>query len=845
MENLRVRKTEGLEKMNSSLSLDGAWKIRWCDDDHGRPEQFVGAEADETLFYDATVPGEVHVDLMRAGLIGDVDVGVNAQNARWIEEEVWVYRRQFHAPRQAATAKTSWLVFDGLDLNAIVYLNGEEVGRHDNAYIPCRIKVTGKLREGTNTVAVWLESGLFAASDKPGTCYEWWSINHKLHKRAWLRKPQYQFEWDWNPRLINVGIWRPVRLEWADAARLDTVTVYPELSEDHSRAKIHCRLFAENVTGDDLPATVRMACPETGASVEQDVTLPAGDSRHDLAVDVADPKLWWPRPHGDQPLYTVEAELVVSGETVGALKRRTGIRSVKINQDPHPEEGRYFIIEINGRPIFMKGGNWVPPDMIYQRIDADRCRKLVELAVEANCNALRVWGGGLFADHAMLDACDELGVMVWHDFLYACAKYPLDDVEFMHNIEAEAVFAIRDLSPHPSLVLWCGNNEIDEAFYNWRNQKKNPYPHYAIFHHILPVLMKDEDPSRPYWPGSPYSPDHENPQSKICGDQHPWEVSIWSDAENIWAYRKDVSRCANEGGVLGASTPATIRQFLPDDERRLHSRSWVFHDNAVNFRTSPGLCYEMVENWVGMKPEEMDFDDYLFYSSLMHAEGLKEYIDNYRRRMYSSSAAIFWMYNDSWPVSHGWTIVDYYLRRKLSYYPVRRAFQPITVVPAVEGEHVLIVGVNETTADWQGTLRYGLANLSGSLPMDENQAATIPANSAAQLARIPMAQWRETGTKKSVAFALLSDGGQVIAQNRIFVEKFMDLDWAAAEISVTRDGDHAVFSSPTFVWGVCIDLDGESALPDNAFDLLPGIEYRIPWPADQPLPEIVRTGNLK
>ncbi|NQT20374.1 MAG: hypothetical protein HQ592_11760 [Planctomycetes bacterium] len=275
--------------MNGQVGLDGAWKIKWCDDNHGRPEQYVGLDADETLFYDATVPGEVHVDLMRAGIIGDVNVGVNAQNARWVEEAVWVYRRQFDAPPDAKRATAAWLAFDGLDLNAIVYLNGEEAGRHDNAYVPCRINVTGKLREGANTVAVWLESGLFAVSDKPGEEYEWWSLNHKLHKRAWLRKPQYQFEWDWNPRLINIGIWRPVRLEWAGAARLDAITVYPELADDHGSARLHCRLFAENVTDADLPATVRAACPETGSVVEKEVTLPPG-------IDYRVP---WP---ADQPL---------------------------------------------------------------------------------------------------------------------------------------------------------------------------------------------------------------------------------------------------------------------------------------------------------------------------------------------------------------------------------------------------------------------------------------------------------------------------------------------------------------------------------------------------------------
>lgn len=832
-------------RMNRSLSLDGKWLIKRCDDLHGRPEFAVKCEVDEGMFNEAEVPGEVHLDLMRIGQLDDVCLATNAQSARWVEEYIWVYRKEIDVPAAAVDARATWLVFEGLDLNAVVYINGEEAGTHANAHIPCRIDVTGKLKTGRNVLAVKLDGGLFGVADKPGYCYEPWSINFALHKRSWSRKPQYQFSWDWNPRLINVGIWKPVRLEWCDDVRMDQVSVFSELSEDHSLGTIHCRFSTDNVGDSDLEAAARITCMETGVVVEESIVAAPGDSRHELILEVTNPELWWPVPHGDQPLYTVVVELLVDGKVIGKEERRVGMRRVTINQDRHPVEGRYFIIEINGRSIFMKGGNWVPPDLIYARIDGERCRKLIDLALECNCNAMRVWGGGLYADHAMMDACDEKGVLVWHDFLYACAKYPLDDVDFMHNIEAEAIHGIRDLAHHASLVLWCGNNEVDEAFYGWEGQTTKPYPHYAIFHHILPILMKREDPSRPYWPGSPYSPDHDPPSSPICGDQHPWDVSVRDERDNIWHYRSDVSRCANEGGVLGASSPATIKQFLPDDQRNILSPSWIFHDNAVNFFCLPSLCDRMVENWVGRPPREMPFEDYIFYSALMQAEGQKEYIDNYRRRMYSSSAAIFWMYNDSWPTSHGWTIVDYYLRRKLSFHPVRRAFEPLTVIPAVEDDHVLIMGVNERPMDWTGNVRYGIAKTLGGMAIDETVDAAIPPNSSVELARIPMSDWSAAGTTESLAFALLLEEDKVVAQNRILVEKFKDLAWGDQDVTVERDGDDVVFSSASYVWGVCLDLDGDDPLPDNAFDLLPGIRYRIPWPRDRQVPAIIRTGNLR
>lgn len=825
--------------MLSSLSLNGTWKVRGFDGQHGRPDQYGCSEdADERIFIDAQVPGEIHLDLERAGWIPDCNIGMNAQSARWVEEQVWVYRTCFDAPKEAIS-QHAWLVFEGLDLNAVIYLNGKEIGRHLNAFMPCRLEVTGRLREGENALAISIESGLYYVSDKHGLGYNP-TLDHKLHKRCWLRKPQYSFSWDWNPRLVNVGIWKPVRLEWTDAARIDAVTVYPELAEDHSFAHIHTRTFIENVCPEPVKTVIRMQVKETGQTEEREIELAPGVSRQDVSVKIENPELWWPRPHGDQPLYNVSVEVLIASKVVDRAERRTGIRSIRINLDPHPEVGEYFILEVNGRKIFAKGGNWVPADMIYARTDAAHYRRLVELAVEANFNALRIWGGGLYADHAMLDACDELGVLVWHDFIFACSKYPGDDPEFLRNVRQEIIFNVRDLSAHPSLLVWCGNNELEWGTWSWGYDREKSHPDYALYHHEIPRIVKNEDPSRPYWPSSPYSLDHRYPNDPTTGDQHPWHVTLKENGPNFWAYRDDISRFPNEGGVLGASSPATLRQFLPEEHYYLFSPTWEFHDNACNYWIERGICYTLVEHWLGVSPEEMEFEDYVFYSGIIQAEGLMEYIHNFRRRMYSTSSAIFWMYNDSWPASHGWTIVDYYLRRKLAYHPVRRAFAPMHIIPAIEGDKVLIFAVNETTEDWQGEARFGLFKLEGGLPVDETVKVTLPANEGTIIGEVPLSEWRAVGADSAGAFALLTRDGQTVAQNRVFIAPYKDLKWAKPAVSIARRGDKAVFSSPTFVWAACIDPNGEAPLADDVFDLLPGIDYEIDWPADQPLPQIQR-----
>ncbi len=829
--------------MLGAMSLDGAWKIKGTDGRRGGLEPFCAATVDERTFIPAQVPGEVHLDLIRAGQLDDPRLGTNGLKARWVEEQYWIYRRSFVAPAEALAACKAWLVFEGLDLIAGIYLNGRKVGAHANAFRPCVIEVTGALREGENQLAVMLDAGLHAVETRSASEYND-DPDGPLHKRPWLRKPQYQFAWDWNPRLINVGIYRPVRLEWSNDVRIEQVTVYPELAADQQRATIYVRLHVENIGNEPLRATLRVVVPEAeGAQAEREVSLPAGRSTQTLTVPIEKPRLWWPKPYGEQPLYHLRCEIVVDGQVADKAERRTGIRSIRINQDPHPVEGRYFTLEVNGVRVFAKGGNWVPADMIYADVDKARYKELIDLALRANFNMLRVWGGGLYMDHDFLDLCDEAGIMVWHDMIFACSKYPSGDPEFLANVKAEVTHVVRETSPHPSLVVWCGNNELEWGTWEWGYDRGRAYPDYALYHHLFPLIVQTEDPSRPYWPSSPYSPDHLPPNSPIVGDQHPWHVSILWNRENFWAYRNDVSRFPNEGGVLGLSSPATLRQFLPESERYYLSPSWQYHDNEIADRPTGAINEEWFAKWLGLVPAKLSLEDYAFYSGLLQAEALVEYINNFRRRMFSTSSAIFWMYNDSWPTTHGWTIVDYFRRRKLAYHPVRRAFDPLQVIPVLEGDQVLVYGVNDTLQSWQGEVHYGVLRFDGSDRVEQSAQAELTPNAATLLGQFPLATWEAQGFTTAAAYAVLWEEGKAIRQNRLLLALYKEIAWPRAQVVVRRDDNQVTFASPTFAWGVCLDPNGETDLPDDLFDLLPGIPWSIPWPAEKPLPQVTRVAN--
>ncbi len=824
-----------------TLDLNGSWRVRWSDGQRGRPEYAQRDVTDAVRYLDAQVPGEIHLDLMRAGIIADPSVGTNCLAARWVEECVWSYRRVFDASAAACRAKKAWLVFDQLDLAGQVVLNGKTVAEHANVFLPLRVDVTGALRASGNVLAVHVEGGLYHAAEKPCDGFGM-GKDGSLHKRVWLRKPQCQFSWDWSTRLINVGITGGVRLEWTDEpVRLEAFVPLATVSDDLATGRVRGRFILEGLSAADAAVTLALELEPAGRTASAAVTVKPGVNAYEVALTVEAPELWWPAGAGRQALSTVRGRVRCGRKVIAESVKRIGFRKIAVRQPPHEAGGRAFILSVNNRDIFVKGGNYVPADMIFARIDRSRTERLTALALEANFNMLRVWGGGLYESDDFYDLCDERGILVWQEFIFACGKFPAHDRAFYESVQAEARHQVRRLAGRASLAVWCGNNEMEWGAWAWGYDRAGlASTDYHLFHLALPRILKEEDGTRYYQPSSPYSPDGEPPNADHLGDQHPWSVGFQDT--DFRKYRQMACRFPNEGGILGPNALPTVLACLPEGQRQVQSFAWQVHDNSVDSWAEPSPCDAMVSQWLGKNIRALSIEEWVYWGGLLHGEGLREYCENFRRRMFDSASAIFWMYNDCWPTVRSWTIVDYGLRRTPAFHPVRRALQPVHVVIVEEAGEVRVYGVNDTARAVSGTLEYGVFTLDGRYPVRLSAAVELLPNASTVVARFSAARWKNR--RATMPFAVLRDGdGVVRARNRLFAPLFKEMKWAKPKVTVRLEGREAVFQSAVFVWGVCLDLDGDAPLADNFFDLYPGIPYRIPWRGKQP-PQVLRCGNL-
>ncbi len=536
------------------VSLDGEWKLSWAEYG-GREAPLPRREAGIA----AVVPGDVHLDLMRDGILPELFHGTNLDQAWWIETKDWWYSREFETPPGLA-GRGAILVFHGLDTFADVWLNGELIGRAENMFVSHEWNVTGRLRrQGSNELKVRLASVKHSVKVDPSHRPLVWSP-----ERLFCRKAQMSFGWDIAPRLMTTGIWRPVELLVVDGGRIAGAGI-ETLEADAARARVRVRVDV-NWAGEE-GARGEITGSLDGSAWEMPVEFKPGLRTYCREIAVEGAPLWFPLGYGDPALRRLEVSLRLDGKELDRRVRRVGLRRIELVQEPQKSGKRSFRFRVNGAPVFVTGLNWTPLDAVFARVTPERITRTLETVAGAGCNMFRVWGGGIYEDEHFFNECDRLGIMVWQDFMMACGWYPQTD-EFAAKLEAEAGQVVRRIRHHPSLALWSGDNEND-AFYPTLVKENR------LTREVLARVCADLDPATPYVPSSPYSPSGADPQSQDEGDMHMYIHGRGYRDPAMWDLRP---RFMSEFGHLSLPSLALIEEYLPEDGRwPLTGPLWRYH----------------------------------------------------------------------------------------------------------------------------------------------------------------------------------------------------------------------------------------------------------------------------
>lgn len=794
--------------MTEQMNLGGAWRMR---------------EADSQTWHSAHVPGSVYADLMADGTMPDPFWRENELDAFERMKKDYVYQRTFTVTEAQLAHAHVELVCEGLDTLAHVSLNGHEIAFTNNMHITWVWDVKEQLHAGENTLEMRFDSPILYCAKKAEEAPGWESSDATPGFRH-LRKAHCMFGWDWGPRLPDAGIWRPIFLRTWDTARLENALMLQAHHDGVVDVTIRPEIAGESAWSAEItaPDGEVLTLPETTAA-EQVITI-----EH--------PQLWWPNGLGKQPLYRVTVRLA-AGDT---RTWRIGLRTMTVSREKD-EWGEEFCHVVNGVKVFAMGADYIPEDNILARVTPERTRRLLEDCKAANFNAIRVWGGGYYPDDAFYDICDELGLLVWQDLMYACAFYDLTP-DFERSIRVETQQNVARVRHHASLALICGNNEMEmfmaganSALINHRTWEFVPtYPHHItdyvkMFEYILPAIVKETAPQTYWWPASPSSGGNfDAPNDENRGDNHYWDV--WHGEKPFTEYRKFFFRYASEFGFQSFPCLKSVEQFTLPDDRNIFSRVMERHqrNQAANGKILSYLSQTF------RYPNS--FDDLLYASQLMQAEAIRYGVEHWRRNRGRCMGAIIWQLNDIWPVA-SWASIDYYGRWKALHYAAKRFFAPVMISAEEEGELIQNPKINEyhpapleksfrlnvcneTLRDVTGEVVWALRTPDGAIVRQNQQTLTIPAMSAKWLDKVDCADASLTGHYVSFAFVVddvaVSEGTCIFCAPKHF-------EFVNPRLTVETRGDTLVVTSHAYAKQVWLESeDADLLLDDNAFDMNPG-----------------------
>ena len=778
-----------------TTDLNGIWAMR---------------RSDQSEAISATVPGSVYADLLAAKKMEDPFWRDNELKALPLMEYDYVYERTFELCEGTARANNLILRCDGLDTIAEVSLNGKPIGNADNMYRTWDFDIKGIAKEGENTISILFRSPTKYIKQKNKE-YFLDGVAEAMRGFPHIRKAHCMFGWDWGPRLPDAGIWKDIKIIAYENARLENVLI----RQVHSHDTVSLTFFPEDV-------------PQ-GYEVSYTVTCPDGNTyqTYDNSIEIKNPKLWWPNGYGRQYLYSVVANLSKDGKKIDEWSRRIGLRTMTISRD-EDLWGQEFCHMVNGVKIFAMGADYIPQDNILSRVTHERIRTLLQDMADINMNVVRIWGGGYYPCDYFYDVCDELGLIVWQDFMYACAMYGLS-LPFENNIRAEAVQQVKRLRHRASLGLFCGNNELEwlskQGSYSYTGKGFSDY--IRIFEHILPEVVRENAPDTFYWPSSPSSGggfDYPNDPSR--GNTHYWDV--WHGFKPFTDYRNHHFRYVSEFGFQSFPSLKTIESFTLPEDRNIFS--YVMEKHQRNSNANGKIMGYLGQ--VFLYPST--FDKLIYASQLLQAEAIKYGVEHWRRNRGRCMGAIYWQLNDCWPVA-SWASIDYFGRWKALHYFAKRFFAPIMISvheegadpnPNTEESYAPISArlsvANETMADFRGTVKWTLRNARGEVLKKGEENVYVPVLTSLWLNNMDFED--ANVFEDYFSFELTNSNGEVISRGSALFTMPKHFKFSNPELSASVDGNIITVSSKAYAKSVEIECaDEDLVLEDNYFDMNPGV----------------------
>ncbi|MFZ4582948.1 MAG: beta-mannosidase [Paludibacter sp.] len=804
-----------------SLEINTGWKFK---------------QSDSTNWYPAQVPGCIHTDLLNNKLIENPYYRTNERKLQWIDKLDWEYETNFNLSAEFIVKDRLELDFKGLDTFAEVYLNGSKILTADNMFRKWIVNVKSVAKQGENTLQVKFQSPITKGLELQKSygillpAVNDQAENGGLTKdqliSPFIRKAPYHFGWDWGPRFATSGIWKPVSIRaWNDIKIEDFYVKQHSLTDKLAVLKTLIEVQSTKKQQASFEITI-----DGKSKIKKTVELKSGNNLIEIPFEITNPKRWWTNGLGKQNLYTINAS-VKSNISVDSQSREIGLRTLQLIQKPD-STGNSFYFELNGVPVFAKGANHIPNDMFLNRVTKDVYDWEINTAVKSNMNMLRVWGGGIYEDDYFYQLCDRKGILVWQDFMFACSMYP-GNTDFLNSVTKEAEYQVKRLRNHPSMALWCGNNEIDVAWQNdsktggwgWKNaysaekreQVWNAYD--TIFNHILADAVKALSPDAAYWHSSPSSivPEQYATNSNPDGDSHYW--GVWHAREPFENYSKNIGRFMSEYGFQSFPEFESIKKFaLPEDYNiesdvmRHHQRSAI---GNVAIRDYMKMYYHVPDN----------FEKFLYVGQVLQAYGIRFAIEAHRRAMPYNMGSLVWQINDCWPVA-SWSSCDYYKRWKALQYEIKRSFEPVLITAFEENGKTAVTIISDKLNPIQGALEMELYDFSGKLLKSHSIPANVVSNAPTKVFEAQTNTLTDNVEGTYGLLRLQSDGKEIARKVHFFTQpKNLELSKPDISSNVTLVGGlyTITLKSNMLVKDLYLNFEGiEGFFSDNYFDLLPG-----------------------